>query len=46
MNIATSKPSSNWFVGAAYDGTDDQTSRFLTEGIWENGYDDKHLNVV
>jgi 5-methylcytosine-specific restriction protein B len=46
MDIATSGPSSNWFVGAAYDGTDDQTSRFLTEGIWENGYDDKHLDVV
>lgn len=46
MDITTSGPSSNWFVGAAYDGTDDQTSRFLTEGIWENGYDDKHLDVV
>ena len=46
MDIATSGPSSNWFVGAAYDGTDDQTSRFLTEGIWENGYDNKLLDVV
>ena len=29
-----------WFVGASYGGTDDQTPRFLKEGIWENGYDD------
>lgn len=24
-----------WFVGAAFGGTDDQTPRFLDEGIWE-----------
>jgi 5-methylcytosine-specific restriction protein B len=24
-----------WFVGAAFGGTDDQTQRFLEEGIWE-----------
>ncbi len=29
-----------WFVGAAYNRTEDQTPRFLAEGIWENGYDD------
>ncbi len=34
-----------WFVGAAY-GTDDQTPRFLEEGIWENGYQDKYLDAV
>ena len=27
-----------WFVGSAYGGTDDQTPRFLREGIWENGW--------
>ncbi len=36
----------NWFVGASYGGTDDQLPRFLAEGIWENGYDDKLLDVV
>ena len=36
----------NWFVGASYGGTDDQTPRFLSEGIWENGYDDKLLDIV
>ena len=35
-----------WFVGAAYGGTDDQTPRFLQEGIWENGYQDKYLDAV
>ena len=34
-----------WFVGAAY-GSDDQTGRFLTDGIWENGYQDKYLDQV
>ena len=27
-----------WFVGASYGGTEDQTERFLREGIWENGW--------
>ena len=39
-------PQSNWFVGASYGGTDDQTLRFLSEGIWKNGYEDKHLDLV
>ena len=29
---------SYWFVGALWNGTDDQTPRFLADGIWENGY--------
>ena len=36
----------HWFVGASYGGSDDQTSRFLQEGIWENGYDDRYLDLV
>jgi len=35
-----------WFVGAMYDGTEDQTERFISDGIWENGYDDKYLALV
>lgn len=35
-----------WFVGAIHGGTDDQTARFLREGIWENGYRDKYLDTV
>ncbi len=37
----------NWFVGATWgEDHDDQTRRFLREGIWENGYDDKYLDLV
>jgi 5-methylcytosine-specific restriction protein B len=35
-----------WFVGASYGGTEDQLPRFLAEGIWENGFEDKHRDVV
>lgn len=39
-------PQSYWFVGATYGEAGDQISRFLDEGIWENGYDDKYLDMV
>ena len=35
-----------WFVGASYGSTDDQTTRFLQQGIWENGYHDRYLDQV
>ena len=35
-----------WFVGALWDGTDDQTERFCNEGIWQNGYHDKFTEHV
>ena len=35
-----------WFVGAAFGGWDDQTDRFVSEGIWENGYQDRYLDQV
>lgn len=35
-----------WFVGATYNETEDQTDRFVHEGIWENGYEDKYLAEV
>lgn len=34
-----------WFVGANYNGID-QTQRFIDNGIWENGYDDKFIELV
>lgn len=37
---------SYWFVGAMYGGTDDQLPRFLRDGIWENGYVDKYVDLV
>lgn len=46
MTEITDAPRSYWFVGASYGRTEDQTPRFLSEGIWENGYDDKHLDLV
>ncbi|MCZ0963510.1 AAA family ATPase [Paracoccus benzoatiresistens] len=35
-----------WFVGALWGGFDDQTDRFLKEGIWQNGYDKKFSEHV
>lgn len=37
-----------WLVGAYYSSDDppDQTERFLAEGIWENGYEDRYLDLV
>lgn len=37
---------SYWFAGAAWDAKDDQLPRFLEQGIWENGYEDRFLDVV
>lgn len=41
----TNEGPSYWFVGASWDNGD-QTSRFVAEGIWENGYEDKYLDLV
>lgn len=37
-----------WLVGAYWDDQEapDQTDRFLSEGVWENGYTDKYLDQV
>jgi 5-methylcytosine-specific restriction protein B len=37
-----------WMVGAYWDDADpkDQTVRFLAEGVWVNGYDDKFIDEV
>jgi 5-methylcytosine-specific restriction protein B len=37
-----------WLVGAYWDSREpaDQTQRFLDEGIWENGYEDRLLDEV
>lgn len=35
-----------WFVGASFGGTDDQSSRFISEGVWENGYQDQYIDLV
>jgi 5-methylcytosine-specific restriction protein B len=43
LDSQDSRPS--WFVGAHWDD-EDQTSRFLDQGIWENGYDEKYSHLV
>ncbi|GAU09289.1 hypothetical protein [Desulfoplanes formicivorans] len=43
MNNTT--PQAYWFVGATWAG-DDQSERFITDGIWENGYDTKYTDHV
>jgi len=37
MNNQNKDSTSNttWFVGASFGGTNDQTQRFLAEGVWE-----------
>ena len=37
-----------WLVGAYWDEAEptDQTERFLSQGVWENGYEDKYLDQV
>ena len=34
-----------WLVGATW-GTDSQVDRFIQEGTWENGYEDRYLDEV
>ena len=35
-----------WFVGASLGGQNDKTDRFIEEGVWEHGFEDKYLDVV
>lgn len=35
-----------WFVGATWEPGGDQSERFLSEGVWQNGYEDRHLAEV
>lgn len=35
-----------WFVGCHFGKQGDQYQRFIDQGIWENGYTDKHLTKV
>ena len=36
MMEAADAPRVCWFVGASYGSTDDQTARFLNQGIWDD----------
>ena len=35
-----------WFLSAKFSSGVDQTERFIKMGIWENGYENKFLNIV
>ena len=36
-----------WFVGAAFEGgAHDQTDRFIREGVWEHGFQDRYIEKV
>ena len=37
---------SYWFVGAVWNRSDDQLSRFLEQGVWQNGYADQFSDFV
>ena len=37
MTTESENPRPDWFVGAAFGGFDDQTERFIQDGIWEGG---------
>ncbi|MDE2801458.1 MAG: hypothetical protein OXK21_01075, partial [Chloroflexota bacterium] len=40
------EPRPYWFVGASWGGTADQTDRFLEEGTWRNGWENRFLETV
>lgn len=41
----TTNPEAYWFVGATWAG-DDQSERFIADGIWENGYETKYTDHI
>jgi len=41
----TAKAKSYWFVGSLHGQGEDQLDRFVAEGVWENPYEDKYLDV-
>lgn len=46
LNNQNSRSKNYWFVGAFYNEDGDQTTYFIENGIWQNGYDDKYLDLV
>ncbi|MDO6644086.1 McrB family protein [Acinetobacter guillouiae] len=35
-----------WFVGATFDRNEDQFERFISQGVWENGYENELIDKV
>ena len=43
---SSSRSMNYWLVGANWESSGDQTQRFIDEGIWQNGYDNKYTSIV
>lgn len=47
QNSAKSEaPIRYWLAGSVYNGKSEQMGRFISEGIWENGNDDKYVSIT
>lgn len=47
LTIEGAKDRPCWFVGSSFEGgRDDQTERFIREGIWINGCEEKYTDLV
>ena len=44
--VKSEQPMRYWLAGAMYNGNADQMERFISEGIWENGYDHKYTLIT
>jgi 5-methylcytosine-specific restriction protein B len=44
---AVTSSAQTWFVGAVFDDrSENQIERFLADGVWENGYEHKYIDLV
>ena len=46
MTTESENPRPAWFVGAAFGGNDDQTDRFIRDGIWEGGPEEEYGDLI
>ena len=46
MTSESENPRPAWFVGAAFGGFDDQTERFIQDGVWEGGPVERYGDLV
>ena len=46
MTTESENPRPAWFVGAAFGGIDDQTERFIQDGIWEGGLVETYGDLI
>ena len=46
MTANSENPRPAWFVGASFGGVDDQTERFIQDGIWEGGPEESYGDLI